>query len=126
MSAKRQVPVELPVHVRLKQILDNAVRESTIIAVNSRGAPWTQSGFRASFFKLLKKLRADGAIGDGLTFHGLRHTVGKALAEVGCDARTIASVLGQQSEAAARIYADEEDRRKRASAAIRKLERRRR
>jgi hypothetical protein len=32
--------------------------------------------------------------------------------------------LGQRSEAAARIYADEEDRRKRASAAIRKLERR--
>jgi integrase len=109
----------------LKEILDSALRTSTIIAVNSRGAPWTESGFRASFFKLLRKLRADRKIGSGLTFHGLRHTVGKALAEAGCDARTIASVLGQQSEAAARIYADEEDRTKRASAAIRKLERRR-
>jgi hypothetical protein len=54
-----------------------------------------------------------------------RSRIGKALAEAGCSPRDIASVLGQKSEAAARIYADEEDRRKRASTALKKLERRR-
>ncbi|HEV2551253.1 MAG TPA: tyrosine-type recombinase/integrase [Stellaceae bacterium] len=59
----------------------------------------------------------------GLTFRGLRHTVGKKLAEAGCDARTIAAVLGHQTEDMARHYAKQEDARRRTSAAIRKLER---
>jgi integrase len=63
-------------------------------------------------------------VGPGLTFHGLRHTAGKVLDELGCDTRTIAAVLGQRSEAMARHYSEEGDRRRRAVVAIKKLEQR--
>jgi integrase len=112
------------VHYRLKEILDRTERKSPLIALTSRGLAWSQSGFRASFFKLIRKLTSQGQIGEGLTFHGLRHTVATALAEVGCDPRTISSVLGQRSEAAAKLYIEEEDRSRRAAAGIRKLEKR--
>lgn len=123
-TAKRGVHVIIPATAKLRAILDEAPRKSPLIALNSRGRAWTESGFRASFTTMRNGLLKEGLIAPGLTFHGLRHTVGKALAEVGCDARTIAAVLGHRSEAAARLYADAEDRTKRAAGAIRKFERR--
>jgi hypothetical protein len=38
---------------------------------------------------------AAGPVQRGLSFHGLRHTLGTTLAEAGYDAATIAAVLGQ-------------------------------
>jgi integrase len=59
----------------------------------------------------------------GLTFHGLRHTVGKNLAEAGCDTRTIAAFLGHKTEDMAKLYAAEEDQRRRTTDGMEKLER---
>jgi integrase len=73
---------------------------------NSRGEPWAEngSGFRASFFKLIRQLEAEGKVRLGLTFHGLRHTVGVELAEAGASEETIKAVLGNVSNAALRVY----------------------
>jgi integrase len=46
------------------------------------------------------------------------------LADAGCDARTIADVLGHKTLAIAEHYSKEADARRRTKAAIRKLERR--
>jgi integrase len=92
--------------------------------VNHIGVPYTGNGFRALFFRLIRRLEAEGKVGPGLTFHGLRHTAGKLLDEAGCDTRTIAAVLGQRSEAMARHYSEEGDRRRRVVVAIKRLERR--
>jgi len=97
---------------------------SLTLVTNQRGVPYTGNGFRVMFFRLVRKLEAEGKVGPGLTFHGLRHTAGKMLDEAGCDTRTIAAVLGQRSEAMARHYSDEGDRRRRVVVAIRRLERR--
>jgi len=117
--------VWLPAHRELRAILDEAAktRTSVSVVVNQRGLPYTGNGFRVMFFRLIRKLKAEGKVGAGLTFHGLRHTAGKMLDEAGCDTRTIAAVLGQRSEAMARHYSDEGDRKRRAVVAIRKLER---
>jgi integrase len=75
------------------------------LCANSYGRPWTETGFRASWGKIRKKLENEGHIGAGLTLYGLRHTVAVILRECGCDERTIADVLGQKTVEMARHYA---------------------
>lgn len=123
VARKTGEPLWIPAHYRLRQILDTTPKRSTIIATNSRGQAWTESGFRASFFKLTRKLRAEGKIGAGLTFHGLRHTVGKLIIDAGGDTRDVQAILGHASEASSAHYSREADQRKRATATVRKLER---
>jgi integrase len=118
--------VWLPAHRELRAILDEAAktRSAVTVVVNHIGVPYTGNGFRVMFFRLVRQLQAEGKVGPGLTFHGLRHLTGKLLDEAGCDTRTIAAVLGQRSEAMARHYSEEGDRRRRVVVAIKKLERR--
>jgi len=118
--------VWLPAHRELRTILDKAAekRRAVTVVTNQSGAPYTGSGFRTLFFRLIRKLESEGKIGPGLTFHGLLHTAGKMLDEAGCDTRTIAAVLGQRSEVMARHYSEEGDRRRRVVVAIKRLERR--
>jgi integrase len=123
MTSGAQVTLEVPVHQRLKAVLDETERKQPVIVVGERGRPFTTNGFQSRFFKHIRKLERDGVVRPGLTFHGLRHTVGKKLAELGCDTRTIAAVLGHETEAMARHYAKGEDSRRRATEAINKLER---
>lgn len=80
------------------------------VAVTSAGTPWTASGFRASFFKLLRALRAAGAIEPGCTFHGLRHTIG-SMARDGAETDfRIACAIGDRTTAMAAIYGRDADR----------------
>ena len=117
--------VWLPAHRELRAILDEAAqnRRAVTVVTNQNGVAYTGNGFRTLFFRLVRKLEAQGNVGSGLTFHGLRHTAGKMLDEASCDTRTIAAVLGQRSEAMARHYSEEGDRRRRAVVAIKRLER---
>jgi hypothetical protein len=91
-----------------------------------RGKPFTGSGFRCEFFKLIGRLEKTGKVGIGLTFHGLRHTVGKRLADAGCDTRDIQAWLGHKTAAMAEHYAKEADQKRRVRGAVVKLDRARR
>jgi integrase len=93
------------------------------ICVTSHGTPWTESGLRASFFKLIRKLEADGKVKPGLTFHGLRHTVGRLIIEAGGTARDVQILLDDRSEAMGKLYSEEHKRKRLATAAVKKLER---
>lgn len=85
----------------------NAVDE---IAVNSYGEAWSQNGFRASFFKLVRKLTKEGKLQPGCTFHGLRHTIGAHAANEGSSDRQVAAAIGDRSPAMAQIYARDAER----------------
>jgi len=123
-QGKTDEPHWVPVQDVLKAILDTTPRKGTIICVNTRGKSWTESGFRASFrSQVILPLREAGEIGENLTFHGLRHTVGTALADAGADTRTIMAVLGHKTAAMSEKYSKTADRRKRASEGIRLLQR---
>ena len=61
--------------------------------------------------ELRQRLEREGKIQPGLTVHGLRHTAGNVLADLGADPKTIAAMLGQVSEAAAGHYSGGTDRR---------------
>jgi integrase len=127
-TRKRGVWIDIPIMPELKDALAEAKRntagkdhEAITLCTNSRGKPWTLSGFSCSFRKALKDLQRKGLIGDGLTFHGLRHTVATVLAEAALSAEDIAAVLGQRTSQMADHYSREADRSRRTTAAIKKF-----
>lgn len=117
--------VEVPAHSGLKAILAEAMAtDSTLMVIGERGRPFTtESGFRSVFFRVIRKLADEGKIAPGITYHGLRHTAGTRLAEAGADPRMIQAILGHRTMAMSVQYSDEVDRRRMATAAIVKLER---
>lgn len=121
-TQKTNTPVWVPAHRRLRELLDPLPREHDRIVVGAYGRPITVSRLTTAFFAMLKDLREAGAVGPGLSFHGLRHTLGTALAEAGCNAQTIAAVLGQASTRMAEHYSRTADRRELVSDAMAKVE----
>src|SRR5258706_1577455 len=88
--SKTGEPVFWQCPAQLTAILAEAPRHDAItICANSRGKPWTVSGFNSSWQKFRRKLEREGRIGPGLTLYGLRHTVAVILREMGYDERTI-------------------------------------
>lgn len=144
-AEKNGQPIRIPAHKMLREILNeslawrarelarvNAIRaargkpplpDATNLVVGARLKPFTQNGFQSRFFKFIRKLAEEGLVGEGLSYHGLRHTAGKLLAEAGCSVDDIMVVLGVTREMAEH-YSKEAERVKRASAAILKLEER--
>jgi len=128
IQGKTGTLVELPVHPRLREILDeaaatapsNPVKFLTLV-IGIKGRPYTSNGFQRMFFGLIRRLEADGKVRSGLTFHGLRHTAGRLLADRGADPRTIAALLGHKTLQMAAHYSDEADRKRCAIAAVAKL-----
>lgn len=121
-KTRRRVSVVAPADVRAG-IAARPRCDATTLCVSSRNAPWTESGFRASFFGLIRRLEAEGTVGAGLTFHGLRHTVGTTLRELGYDTRTIADVLGQSTVQMAEHYSSSADLTEKIGAAVHHLDR---
>ncbi len=104
--SKTGEPVFWPCPAPLIEIISNTPQHDAItLCANSRGRPWTVSGFNSSWLKVKRDLEMDGAIGSGLTLYGLRHTVAVILREIGYDERTIADALGQETIEMARLYA---------------------
>ena len=86
---KRPVNVVIPVGTPLKAALDATPKRGSVILLNSDGRPWTQDGFRESWWKGCAK-----AAISGVTFNDLRGTAVTRLALVGCEVPEIASITG--------------------------------
>lgn len=113
-------PLVLPVHPRLKRLIEGRKKgDATVLVLGDRGKPYTLDGFRTMLFRTIRDLEATGAVGQGLTFHGLRHTVATKLADAGADDETIRDVMGWSSTAMAKRYTQSRDRTKRAAAGLR-------
>ncbi len=103
--SKTGEPVFWPMPAPLAAILDQAPSHTAImLCANSRGRPWSLSGFSTSWGNVRIKLERAGHIGPGLTLYGLRHTAAVILRESGCDERAIADALGQKTVEMARHY----------------------
>jgi integrase len=115
VASKNGQEQTVPVTGIFKAILDLALdrgkgSDAVQLALTAGGTPWTQNGFRASFFKRVRTLRATGLIRDGATFHGLRHTIATQASNDGESDRRVAAAIGDKSPAMAQIYAREADR----------------
>jgi integrase len=101
----------------LTAVLAAAPKHDAItLCANSRGRPWTESGFNSSWQKFRRQLEGEGVLGPGLTLYGLRHTVAVILREMGYDERTIADALGQAEPKMALHYAKMADLKPRCAA----------
>lgn len=115
--------VSIPVHPDLARLLATAPRHDAVtVAATTNGTPWTESGFNSSFIKAMAALKRDGKVGEGLTFHGLRHTVGTLLVEAGYDLDTVRRWLGQKTLAMAIHYSETADTSNRMRDVITKLD----
>jgi integrase len=76
ISAKSGKVVRTPVPRLISDALNALLPHEAAypLLVNSKGTPWTSSGFQTSVFAFLGRLEKVGKVGDGLTIHGLRHT----------------------------------------------------
>ena len=83
--------VPVPVSDELKAELDAAPRLSPVIAVNSDGRPWSESGLQSAW--RTSTLRSGIK---GLTFHDLRGTAVVRLARAGCNVVEIYSITGHK------------------------------
>jgi integrase len=107
VTAKTGQEVSLPVHLHLALVIASASPHDAItLTATSNGTPWTSDGFRASFNKAMKRLEGEGKVGPGLTFHGLRHTVGTLLIESGVELDIVRRWLGQKTLAMAIHYSE--------------------
>jgi len=86
------------------------------------GNAYTYDGLGSVFFKLIRRLEKAGKVGQGLTMHGLGHTVGTRLAEAGASDAQIQHVLRHKSADMAQRYRRDANKRRSAAAAIRLLE----
>ena len=74
------------------------------LVLNRLGKSYTEDGLDSSFDRIKHELVAAGNIRPGLTFHGLRKSLGKAAADAGFSENDIAGALGQANPASARPY----------------------
>lgn len=138
LQRKNGDPIWAPVERDLRVILEEAraanlarARDtkrpkpaSLVMVTGERGRPFrTDSGFRTMFFRLIAELEAAGKVGPGLTFHGLRHTVGTEVADLGGSVDDVKAALGHRSDAAAKIYVQGADSRRRAARVVKIRER---
>jgi hypothetical protein len=116
---KTAQPVWMPLPEPLKEALAKAPQHDAItLCANSKGKPWTVSGYRASWRPIKLRLEKTGAVGPALTLKGLRHTVASIITEMGYDERSVADYLGQKTTEMARHYSRRADRTKKVSAIV--------
>ena len=109
-------------HPILAQILASAPQHDAVtLAANSRGQPWTESGYNSTFGKFIDRLEQGGKVAPGLTMHGLRHTLGTRLREAGADLDDIRRLLGQKTLSMAQHYSETADRSDEAREAVAQL-----
>lgn len=95
------------------------------LVLNRLGKPYTKDGLDSSFDRIKRNLVKKGKIRPGLTFHGLRKSLGKAAADAGFSENDIAGALGQANPASARVYTQEAARNQGALRVFKALSKRR-
>tara|TARA_R110000824_G_scaffold43425_4_gene127118 strand:+ start:55 stop:912 length:858 start_codon:yes stop_codon:yes gene_type:complete len=117
---KTGVQLWLPAHPALKKELDAWRLSATAVSIltTASGLPLRNHALKSLTYREIKRhpeLR-------GLVFHGLRMTAAAKLAEAGCSVHEIASITGHKSLQMIEHYTAGADQKKRAKAAIYKLQ----
>lgn len=113
-----EMPIPRPLIAILKEC---TAHDAITLCANSRGKPWTGDGFRSSLRTFMKRLEAEGAIGPGLTFHGLRHTAATVLKKAGASDEDIGVWL-TPSPQMARHYSRDASKRERRAAIVKNFD----
>lgn len=107
----------IPAHRDLKTMLDGMEKTAAVILTTTTGLAWNAGHFKKEF-----RLAVRAAGVEGLVFHGLRKTATAMLADAGCTDREIMDITGHRTAQMVSLYVRGSQRKKRARAAIKKLE----
>ena len=113
---KTGMEVTIPVHSRLKAVIEKHVRSMEAIPIG-RVVTAKHTTLMAHFRKAMTACDVRDR-----TFHGLRKTAARLMAEAGCTEREIMSITGHKSTAMASYYTRQADRTRMAASAMKKLE----
>lgn len=97
----------------LRLFLEEDERPSEFIATNVLGERFVEANtLQTRSSEFLRGLASAGSVGAGLTLHGLRHTIGKAVAESGGTLHAIQGALQHKSPRMALYYSEQADKRR--------------
>jgi integrase len=103
----------------LRYFLDEGGKPCAHVASNGHGEAWASANaLQTASSDFLRKLAKEGAVGEGLTLHGLRHTLGKLAAEREASEYTIQALLQHKDPRMARHYSKEASRKRLAKAGM--------
>lgn len=103
-QSKTSELVQVRAPAPLRDELNSAQREGVQIVINERAQPYTRDGLKTILWRLVKQLEAETLVKSGLCFHGLRHSLGAALYDLGLDREARKAALGHTSDAASMVY----------------------
>jgi integrase len=109
--------LEIPIHPNLAEVLAKVDMTREYVVMTQWGKPFSP---KALGMRMQKWTEAAG-IPPGHTLHGLRKTLGKALAEHGATTRQLMEVLGHDNIEHAELYSREAEQRLLAAAGMEKL-----
>lgn len=110
-------PLIIPVHPTLKAEMDGWEKRALTILVNARGKPWKPGSASHGMKLAIDRL----GLPAGWNIHGLRKLSAANLAEAGCSAHEIMSILGWSTLAMAQLYTKSADQERMATAGIHRL-----
>ena len=122
----------IPAHQKLLSVLASMKQDTVQVLTNTRGLPWTQNGFRASWNGLLEAPQQKHGMlprphplwpikRAGFVFHGLRKSAVVTLLEAGCTTAEVQAITGQSMQMVEH-YAKQVNQKKLAASAILKWE----
>jgi len=118
VQQKTGIKLSIPLHRDLLTLLAVAEREHVTILNTNFGRPFSVAGFSQWMRDAITKAE----LPLDCKPHGLRKAAGRRLAEAGCTANEIMSVLGHKTLAEAERYTRAADQEKLATAAVLRLE----
>lgn len=107
----------LPMHPNLQEVIEATTESAEFVVMTQWGKPFSP---KALGMRMQKWTHAAG-IPPGHTLHGLRKTLGKALAEHGATTRQLMDMLGHDNIEHAELYSREADQRTMAADGMDKL-----
>lgn len=124
--AKNCEPIDVEITGPLEHIINACSKTGPTLALNSRGDPWTYAGANTSRKRLMARLVEQGKVETGLTFHGLRATLGAVAAEgtatlPGATDKQIAAAIHDKTSVMGAHYSRSAEKRKLAEVARRPL-----
>lgn len=117
VQQKTGKPLWIPMHSNLAEVIAATDMTREFVAMTEWGKPFSAKGLGMR----MQKWTAAANIPPGHTLHGLRKTLGKALAEHGATTRQLMEVLGHDDIEHAELYSKEAEQRILAAAGMEKL-----
>lgn len=100
--------------------------DAKTLVTNSSGEPYTEDGMRTMMHRLATELADEGKVKPGLNIHGLRHSLGSELYDLGVEREARKRMMAHESDAASMIYERGGNRSKHADRATKALNRKHR